>query len=318
VNLHPVSEADLRPYIEGAVIRNLSQQIRRTVCPQILILAKERAIALAREKAKYRRRPDHIALAHLLRTERRRKPEFRAAVRSHLRKEKKIVLANLSRGRRTFEDAATKIDPSAFLAPYAAMVEDLKNLATPIISAAVEDTGGSIIEDIGELEAAFDIASPSVMNYIRTYMMKFAESFEQSSRDALIGILEGAAEGGWSVPDIRNAIETQFSDWGRYRSEMVARTEIIRASNEGAAEAYLQSGIVEEKVWITAHDDRLCPFCADMDGRIVGVEENFWDEGDVMQVDVGEQSYAVEFDYGDVGVPPLHPNCRCAIGAYFK
>jgi hypothetical protein len=46
-----------------------------------------------------------------------------------------------------------------------------------------------------------------------------------------------------------------------------------------------------------------------MDGRVVGVEENFWDEGDVMQVDVGESTYAVEFNYGDVGVPPLHPNC---------
>jgi hypothetical protein len=144
VNLQPVSEADLRPYIENAVIRNLGRQIRRAVNPRILAIIKERTIALAREKATHRRRPDHIALAHLLRTERRRKPEFRAAVRSHLRREKKIVLANLSRGRRAFEGAVTKIDPSAFLAPYAAMVESLKNLATPIISAAIEDTGGSV------------------------------------------------------------------------------------------------------------------------------------------------------------------------------
>jgi SPP1 gp7 family putative phage head morphogenesis protein len=81
------------------------------------------------------------------------------------------------------------------------------------------------------------------------------------------------------------------------RADMIARTEIMDALNEGQDEAWQQAqdeGILSDdatKEWITAPDDQLCPECEAMDGK---------------QVPVGQ-----DFPEGD---PPLHPNCRCTIG----
>lgn len=82
----------------------------------------------------------------------------------------------------------------------------------------------------------------------------------------------------------------------RYRTETIARTETLRASNEGRNEAWRQG--VEEgfinpgasKQWSAELDGRVCEECAPLDGEIVKLNE--------------------EFSMGD---PPVHPNCRCTV-----
>ena len=81
----------------------------------------------------------------------------------------------------------------------------------------------------------------------------------------------------------------------RSRARTIARTEMMKAANEGqsqlwgqAREAGLLSG-KEKKVWITADP---CPICAPLEGETVGVNESF---------SIGTD-------------PPAHPNCRCTIG----
>lgn len=88
----------------------------------------------------------------------------------------------------------------------------------------------------------------------------------------------------------------------RRRALVIARTEVIRSSNEGQLQAWreavarrLVSG-QSRKVWITTPDDRLCPFCRPMDGQAVALEAKF------------------QTRLGNVTAPPLHPQCRCAIG----
>jgi hypothetical protein len=80
----------------------------------------------------------------------------------------------------------------------------------------------------------------------------------------------------------------------RYRSETIARTEILRAAHEGRREAWSQ-GVQEgwinpaaEKRWMTVDDP--CDECAAMDGETVPIFGEF-----------------------SVGEPPLHPNCRCDV-----
>ena len=92
---------------------------------------------------------------------------------------------------------------------------------------------------------------------------------------------------------------------------MIAQTETIRSSNAGAVEAYAKAGI-EYKQWFTAEDGRVCPFCYEMHGKIVGVRDNYFNRGDVMEVEDLPKA-ALVFSYEDVGYPPLHPNCRCTI-----
>jgi hypothetical protein len=50
-----------------------------------------------------------------------------------------------------------------------------------------------------------------------------------------------------------------------------------------------------------------------MDGTVVELGENFFDQGEEQTADWKDQEIVREHDYSDVNGPPLHPACRCAL-----
>lgn len=82
----------------------------------------------------------------------------------------------------------------------------------------------------------------------------------------------------------------------RYRTETIARTEILSASHAGRRAAWqqgLQGGWINAgagKQWSTEVDDRTCDICVPLDGIVVPINGMFPD-----------------------GEPPVHPNCRCDV-----
>ena len=81
----------------------------------------------------------------------------------------------------------------------------------------------------------------------------------------------------------------------RYRTETIARTEVIRASSEGRVEAWRQ-GIEEgfisrfaQKQWVAEFD--ACQICLDLEA-------------------LGPIGISADFPEGE---PPAHPNCRCDV-----
>jgi hypothetical protein len=57
---------------------------------------------------------------------------------------------------------------------------------------------------------------------------------------------------------------------------------------------------------LVAHN---CPFCQQMDGTVVDLDENFLEKGDEQDVPWRGQEIVMRQDYSAVGGPPLHPNC---------
>ncbi len=102
----------------------------------------------------------------------------------------------------------------------------------------------------------------------------------------------------------------------RRRSILIARTETLTAANRGQKLAWKQAreeGLLGDDfrmVWITTPDDRLCPECAPMDGLTVDLDDTF------TQTQRGVlPSQRVPFTGPSVETPPLHPGCRCTVGA---
>lgn len=95
----------------------------------------------------------------------------------------------------------------------------------------------------------------------------------------------------------------------RRRGIRIARTEIANAYNQGAFEgmrqAVDQQVIIDPiaKVWWTALDERVCPWCGPLHGTVIELEKNF----EPIPI-VGRRT--IDFA-GEV--PPLHVQCRCAI-----
>ncbi len=99
-------------------------------------------------------------------------------------------------------------------------------------------------------------------------------------------IPEVAREIGRVVKDpeaFRKAGKTVFKTAQR-RATVIARTETLRAHNEGRKVFYREVGIKKVK-WMTAHDERTCAICSGLDGKVFKIED-------------------------DPGMP--HPVCRCS------
>jgi hypothetical protein len=87
----------------------------------------------------------------------------------------------------------------------------------------------------------------------------------------------------------------------RDRAATIARTEMMKSANGGTRLAWLQaverkllSSDVERK-WTVTPDDRLCPYCAAMQGQTQRLDKPF----------------VSPLDGRSVLDPPLHPRCRC-------
>jgi SPP1 gp7 family putative phage head morphogenesis protein len=116
-------------------------------------------------------------------------------------------------------------------------------------------------------------------------------------RAVTAGVLSGksipevAREIGRVVEDkeaFRKAGKTVFKT-AQQRATLIARTETLRAHNEGRKVFYRQVGVTRVQ-WITAHDERTCPVCRSLDGKVFRIDE--------------------------VDGPPSHASCRCSLAFY--
>ncbi len=181
--------------------------------------------------------------------------------------------------------------------------------------------GGMIVEggmlgakQIG-VSIALDVTNPKVAEHLQEYTFHFGEKITRTTFDKLTTTLTEGLNAGEDIRKLKNRVydipQFKAAEAGRaHYSEMVARTESARAQSAGTLEVWRQSGVVEGKEWLCAPD--CCAFCAEMDGKIVGLTENYFTEGGALTLDDGR---TMKFTYEDVPAVPLHPHCRCTIVA---
>lgn len=157
---------------------------------------------------------------------------------------------------------------------------------------------------VGDITESRDVADA-----ISKLSIKLAKDVDETTRTNILRTLEQGFAAGESVTSITSRVQAVFEQASSVRAEMIARSESIRASNYAAEEVYKQSGIAY-KEWITASDERTCPYCASMDGKRLQVGKPFWKVGQTLTVDDED----LNFNFLDVDGPPLHPNCRCTLG----
>jgi uncharacterized protein with gpF-like domain len=85
-----------------------------------------------------------------------------------------------------------------------------------------------------------------------------------------------------------------------YRSAMIARTEVISASNQGLILAARQGSVVTTKTWLSASDERTRDDHLDADGQTVPIDQPFDVGGEEMDAP-GDPSASEENVI----------NCRC-------
>lgn len=174
---------------------------------------------------------------------------------------------------------------------------------TPLTKRIIKDSGLRASRLAGV--SGFDEQSKPVQEYLKTRTFEFSFEVNQETNKKLSKSLADGVAAGESVPKLRDRVSKVFDDMEDYRSERIARSEVIRAGNFAATEAYEQSGVVEKVQWLTTEDDRTDSECASLDGKTIDLGESWFKQG--------ERIGDISLDYGDVDYPPLHANCRCTV-----
>lgn len=134
---------------------------------------------------------------------------------------------------------------------------------------------------------------------------RMSDDIDKTTRVEILDIVKQWNRDKVWVAAIAASVRSKFSEYTRksWRIEKIVRTEITRASNKSQEEAYVQSGVVAQKEWYTAIDERRCQYCADLHGKKIKLWEDF--------LKLGTTHLWQKIDYETISFPPRHVNCRC-------
>jgi len=140
------------------------------------------------------------------------------------------------------------------------------------------------------------LSGPVAVEEVRTLYLRAYNDLKgiTEAMDAEITrVLADGLASGWNPTRIATDINNKVNKVGRYRANLLARTEVIRAHHLASIEQYRSFGITGTKVkaeWQTANDMKVCPLCAPLDykktGKLWGLDE--------IKTKI-----------------PVHPLCRC-------
>jgi hypothetical protein len=153
----------------------------------------------------------------------------------------------------------------------------------------------------GEVDAVPEM-TPELNEFVRQYAETFGVRYSSSSRGQLQSLLEGVAP-----EEVRDAIETRIDDWRDKRPVKVAERETVQANNAVARFVFIAAGVVKFR-WV-AQGSKSCPYCQELNGKVVGVNSSFIKEGP-FEPKGSDGSMKIR---GPKFNPPLHQGCICSI-----
>jgi HK97 family phage portal protein len=233
------------------------------------------------------------------------------AADSYWKKQIKLTDVAEERFKNNLDQFLVKLEEKAVGNLSLSIPKGQKRKAAPLFDEEAEVRAGidlftPLQQEIAELSAAeaylilntgsVYVPSEALHKAIETAVKEFSQSFVGTDMTKLKDILTDGLDNGRSIAQIESSIRSEFAEFRKTQSQVIARTEILRASNAGAQDAYIQSGVVEGKQWYTAHDGRVDAQCEALDGKIVSLKSDFFGT-----------------DYGSGEHPPRHPRCRCVL-----
>jgi HK97 family phage portal protein len=185
---------------------------------------------------------------------------------------------------REFERDQQTFTADAFHAPLATFAD--------AIWAAAADEVGSEAEP-----------GPEFQRFVQQYANGIAARHAGASIGMVLARIEAAG-----AEAAREELDALLDQWETDRPDREAFRESIKGGSAFAKAAWVTAGILQ-LVWIAFSP---CELCAGLDGKVVGIQENFVDAGDT--AGGGDDSADLESRL-DVGHPPLHGGCECMISA---
>jgi HK97 family phage portal protein len=146
--------------------------------------------------------------------------------------------------------AGNIFDPADWAARWEAKGE-------PLVSATVELAANSQAAQFNL--GAFDAEVEGVRQWERERVKFWVQSVNAETASLLLEEITAGQKAGESIVQIQERVLRVFRFSTVARAQMIARTEVLAASNFGHISLYKQSGVVDEKMWLAALDERTRP-----------------------------------------------------------
>ncbi len=221
-------------------------------------------------------------------------PKMISKLNSVFSKQKAIMLKKIEEGER--RDLNVSVETERYLKALKPVMTDLMREQARLAFQILGIQRGFSGEITNKADRTF---LQTLNDYFEIRAFKFATEVTKYTNEKLQETFAQALTLGESIPQIKRRVSELFEGMESYRSERIARTETIRASNFATEEAYKESGVVEGKEWLTTMDERTDDECIRLDGKVIPLGKNFESKKDN--------------GYEAVKFPPIHVNCRCTL-----
>lgn len=182
---------------------------------------------------------------------------------------------------------------------YKKMPERVKRTMFPVFLTMAE-----VLRDVTAAEFSSEpVKELDLPEYVDGYAVKHADNYSSASRGQLNKIIRESQEAG---TDPEALIIERLDAWTENRAEKEAMYESVNLAGVIAKAVFVGYGITKLR-WV-ALGSKPCPYCQELDQKVVGVEQPFLGKSDSLESEDGRMNINKP-----TFTPPLHLGCVCQI-----
>ncbi len=179
----------------------------------------------------------------------------------------------------------------------------VKRQMLPAVTSLAEAIQGEVAGEI-DIDAGM---TPELEKFTRDYVDAYTTRHISSSKGQLAQVVQEAYEDPES--DELSALQDRFDEWNERRPGKIAARETVQIN--GAVFRFVAAAAgITKLVWRNT-GSKTCPFCQQLDGTVVGIEQPFIPANGFIEADDGSGMKV----YGKKMHPPIHDGCVCIIEA---
>jgi len=176
----------------------------------------------------------------------------------------------------------------------------IRKQMTPTYRTFAESVKGEVAQELGG-DGEFSVDDESFVGvcyrfFIGRYIGKSRKDLTTAITKAVDSGIEEAVE-----------IEKELTHWEDKRADFTAHDEVVRSGNAFAKTFMIAAGVTLLR-WVSVGES--CPYCDTLDGKVVGVDQQFALPNDVIEANGGALGVS-----SSIGHPPIHRGCDCQIVA---
>lgn len=172
---------------------------------------------------------------------------------------------------------------------------ELRAAFIPFLAEVFMDSAERLVATL-PIGVDWGLVNSRASNWAARYGGELIKGITETTRRAVQDAISAFFDTGMTRADLEARLSRIFSP---VRAEMIAITEVTRASAEGEtqiAAELAKAGILMEAVWNTRNDELVCPICGPLNQErateYAGERTPYWAGG---------------------YTPPAHPRCRCFV-----